>query len=348
MRRGLRIGLIVIAVPIVLGLLLWGALLSVGNTLWGRQQIESLVAHLTSNHVRLTGLAGNLPDHLTLRELQLADGQGIWLTAENLELTWHPWALLERRVALGTGHVQRIDWARLPVSQSHRPGHARIPDIDARDLSADTVNLGAALVGTPATVTLHASAHLRTVVDMQLAFAGTRLDGPGTYSVQWAFDEKRMDAVFNLREPAHGPLAGLLGVAAIGAVEVSGELSGPRLAEHLTLRADLGDLHASASGAVDLVHHAADLDYSVDAAAMAPRADLSWQQLHAHGNWHGPLATANAAAEVQLSALVLPDGCESVRSMPRSQRRPASSAPARASKGPACRKCPQASWRVRR
>ncbi len=309
MPRRLRIALVILAVPILLGAMLWGALLTLGNTDWGRQRVESLVAYLTSNHVRLIGLGGELPGRVTLRELQLADPQGIWLQAENLEVaTWHPWALLERRVALGTGHIQRIDWFRLPIAQSHRPGHARIPDIDARDLTADIVHLGPGLVGMAATLNLHASAHLRSLVDMQMAFAATRLDAPGTYSLQLAFDQKRMDAVVNVREPAHGPLAGLMGVAAIGPVQVAGELSGLRRAEHLTLHADLGDLHAAATGAVDLVHQAADLEYSADATAMAPRADLSWQQLHVRGTWHGTLATAMAAGQVQLLALVLPDG----------------------------------------
>ena len=309
MPRRLRIALIVIAVPILLGAMLWGALLTLGNTDWGRRHIESLVAYLTSNHVRLIGLGGDFPDRVTLRELQLADTQGVWLHAENLEvLTWHPWALLERRVALGTGHIQRIDWFRLPVSQSHRPGHDRMPDIEARDLTADTVHLGPALVGTAATLNLHASAHLRSLVDMQMAFAATRLDAPGTYSLQLAFDQKRMDATINLREPAHGPLAGLFGVGAIGAVQVAGDLSGPRAAEHVNLHADLGDLHATAIGTADLTHRAADLEYSADATAMAPRADLSWQQLHVRGTWHGTLATAMAAGQVQLLALVLPNG----------------------------------------
>jgi translocation and assembly module TamB len=309
MPRRLRIALIVIAVPLLLGAMLWGALLTVGNTAWGRQRIESLVAYLTSNHVRLIGLGGDFPDRLTLRELQLADAQGIWLQAENLEvLTWHPWALLQRRVALDTGHIRQIDWYRLPVSQSHRPGRGRMPDIEARDLTADIVHLSPALAGIAATLNLHASAHLRSVVDMQMAFAATRLDAPGTYSLQLAFDQKRMDAALNLREPAHGPLAGLLGVAAIGAVQVTGTLSGPRQGERVNLHADLGDLHASASGTVDLTHRAADLEYSADASAMAPRADLSWQQLHVRGTWHGTLATAMAAGQVQLLALVLPNG----------------------------------------
>ncbi len=309
MPRRLRIALLIIAVPILLGALLSGALLTVGNTDWGRRHIESLVASLTSNHVRLIGLGGELPERVTLRELQLSDAHGIWLRAENLEVArWRPWALLERRVALDTGHIQRLDWFRLPISESHRPGHGRIPDIDARDLTADTVNLSPALVGIAATLNLHASAHLRSLVDMQMAFAATRLDGPGTYALQLSFDQKRMDATVNVREPAHGPLAGLLGVAAIGAVEVSGTLAGPRQAEHVTVRADLGELHAATSGTVDLVHRAADLEYSADASAMAPRADLSWQQLHVRGTWHGSLATAMAAGEVQLRALVLPDG----------------------------------------
>jgi translocation and assembly module TamB len=308
MRRTLRITLIVIAVPILLVALLWGGLLTVGNTIWGRQRIESLVADLTKNDVRLLGLGGDLPDRLTLRELQLADAQGIWLDAKNIDATWHPWALLERRVAVGTAHAQRIDWFRLPKARSHHTGHTRIPDIDVHELTSDTVNLSAALVGTTATLNLHASAHLRSLEDMQMTFAATRVDEPGTYSLQLAFDRKRMDGAFNLREPAHGPLAGLLGVAAIGAVQVSGELTGPRQAERVNLHADVGDLHGHATGVVDLLHNSADLEYAADATAMAPRADLSWQQLQIRGNWHGTLATAVAAGDVQVRALVLPDG----------------------------------------
>jgi translocation and assembly module TamB len=308
MRRQIRIAVIIVAVPVVLVVLLWGALLTVGNTVWGRQQIEVLVADLTKNDVRLLGLGGELPYRPTLRELQLADAHGVWLQAWNIEATWHPWALLEGRVSIDTGHVQRIDWSRLPVARSHSTKRARIPDIDLHEATADTVHLGAALAAAPATLNLHASAHLRSIDDMTLAFAATRLDAPGTYSVQLAFDRKRMDGAFNVREPDHGPLAGLLGVAGIGAIQVSGNLAGPRQSEHVAVQAQLGNLHATATGAVDLVHRSADVDYAADAPAMAPRTDLSWQRLHARGNWHGTLATVSASGEVQVLALVLPQG----------------------------------------
>ena len=308
MRRRYRIALIVLAVPLLLVGLLWAALLTVGNTDFGRQHIESLVAYLTKNNVRLLGLGGQLPYRPTLRELQLADAHGVWLQAWNLQATWHPWALLERRVSVDTAHAERIDWSRLPFSQTHSTKRARIPDIDVHEATADIVHLSAVLAAAPATLNLHASAHLRSVDDMTLAFAATRVDAPGTYSVQLAFNRQRMDAAFNVREPAHGPLAGMLGVAAIGAVQVSGTLAGPRQSEHVDLQAQLGDLHATATGAVDLVHRSADLEYAADAPAMAPRPDLSWQRVHARGNWHGTLADVTASGEVQALALVLPQG----------------------------------------
>jgi translocation and assembly module TamB len=306
MTRRLRITLIVAAVPVLLVALLWGALLTVGNTVWGRQHIESLVAYLTHNDVRLHGLGGDLPDRPTLQKLELADAQGIWLTAQNIEAVWNPWALLQRRVAVQSARAQRIDWSRLPVSHSHNARPASIPDIDVHEATVDTVNLSAALAGTASTLNLHASAHLRSLTDMQLALAATRMNGEGTYSLQLAFDRTRMDGAFRLREPGHGPLAGLAGISAIGDVVVSGDLTGPRQAEHINLHADLGDLHAHATGVVDLVHASAGLEYAVDAGAMAPRADLSWQQLHVRGNWQGTLATAMASGKVQAQGLQLP------------------------------------------
>ncbi len=306
MTRRLRITLIVAAVPVLLAALLWAALLTVGNTVWGRQHIESLVAYLTGNNVRLQGLGGQLPDRPTLQKLELADAQGIWLTAQNLEAVWDPWALLERRVAVQSAHAQRIDWSRLPVSHSHSTRRPSIPDIDVHEATVDSINLSAALAGTASTLNLHASAHLRSVTDMQMAFAATRVDGVGTYSLQLAFDQTRMDGAFRLREPGHGPLAGLVGVPGIGDVVVSGDLSGPRQAEHVNLHVDLGDLHGHATGVVDLVHASAGLEYAADASAMAPRPDLSWQQLHVRGNWQGTLATAVASGQVEALALQLP------------------------------------------
>lgn len=307
MIRRLRIALIIAAVPLVLLVLMWGALMTVGNTDFGRRHIESLVAYLTRNDVRLIGLGGEFPYRPTLRELQLADTHGVWLQAWNIRAVWQPWALLEGRVSIDTAHADRVDWSRLPVASGHtthkRP---RIPDIDGREAAVDIVHLGAALAAAPATLNLHASVHLRSIDDMTLAFAATRLDAPGTYSLQLDFDRRRMDGAFHLREPPHGPLAGLMGVAAIGAIEVSGSLSGPRQAEHIALQAQLGDLHATATGAVDLVRHAADLEYAADAPAMAPRPDLSWAKLHVRGDWHGALANVTANGEVQTLALVLP------------------------------------------
>ena len=308
MRGPVRIGLIVLAVPVLLVGILCAALLIVGNTDRGRQHVESLVAYLTKNDVRLLGLGGVFPYRPTLRELQLADANGVWLQAWNIEATWHPWALLEGRVSIDTAHAERIDWSRLPVSRTRSTRRARIPDIDVREATADIVHLSAALAAAPATLNLHASAHLRTLDDMTLAFAATRLDAPGTYSAQLAFDRRRMDGAINVREPEHGPLAGLLGVAGIGAIQVSGNLAGARQSEHVDLQAQLGAAHATATGLVDLVHRSADLEYAADAPAMAPRPDLSWQRLHVRGNWHGTLADVTASAEVQALAVVLPQG----------------------------------------
>ncbi|HTY94072.1 MAG TPA: hypothetical protein VMC02_09300, partial [Steroidobacteraceae bacterium] len=304
--RWLRITLIAAAVPVLLCGLLLAVIATLGNTAGGRQRIESLVAYLTASQVRLQGLGGDLPDHLTLRTLQLSDTHGVWLTAADIDLHWHPWALLQRHVALETVHARRIDWLRAPVFGSRDAGPRRIPDIDVRELTGDTVNLSAALAVTAATLNLHASAHLRTLEDMQLAVAATRLDGEGTYSLQLAFDKARMDGAFRLREPLHGPLAGLLGVPDVGAVQVAGDLGGLRQAERLAVHADVGALHADVTGAVDLRQGSADLDYAADAGAMAPRADLSWRRLHLRGTWRGTPATALATGELQVLDLAAP------------------------------------------
>jgi len=120
--------------------------------------IERLTFTLTGGYVKLSGLGGSFPAHLTLERLELIDRGGVWLTAEGIAVNWSPWALLERRIAVEEVRAARVDMERTPLGEpSSGGGPVSIPHIDIAQFSLGEVHLGAQLAGRPATLSCAAA-----------------------------------------------------------------------------------------------------------------------------------------------------------------------------------------------
>ncbi len=273
-----------------------------GNTPAGRSLIERLTYRLSGGYVKLTGLGGTFPAHVTLDRLDLIDAHGIWLTAEHVMLTWEPYALLTNTVRVDDLHVVRVHVERAPYS-AHPNDHISVPHIEVTRSVAERVELGAALVGSPAALAVRASFHMRSLEDARSEFIARRLDGEGEYELHVAFDPARMDASLKLHEPAGGPLEHLLQLPGLGALTANVQLAGPRSAERINLVLDVGDLHGRAQGTVDWVKRSADAEYSLESTALSPRADLSWQKISLQGHWRGPLTTPTADGLLKVEKL---------------------------------------------
>ncbi|HXA93677.1 MAG TPA: hypothetical protein VNU73_10540, partial [Steroidobacteraceae bacterium] len=167
MRRAVIIASSVVGALLLLALALVVAVLIIGNTDSGRTLIARLTAQWTSGQVRLAGLNGSFPSALNLERLELADEHGVWLSAERVSLRWSPWALLERDVRIDSLTVARLHIERRPVTSSapSKSSSFSIPHIDVTTASVDTLELGAELAGVPASLTVRASAHLRSLED---------------------------------------------------------------------------------------------------------------------------------------------------------------------------------------
>ena len=281
-----------------------------GNTDSGRALIERLTHRVTSGHVALSGLAGSFPQQLTLAHLELSDEQGIWLTADRITLSWSPLALLAQRVQVETLHAASVDMQRLPQSssQSRSSSPPSIPRIDVADLKVELVKLGPALAGTTASLVLAGNAHLRSVEDMVFDATAHRIDGDGDYALHLRFDPTRMDLALNLHEPAGGPLENLLQLPGLGALVATVNLSGPRTAERLELSVDAGPVRGRAQGNVNFTDLSADLEFTFDSRALAPRPDIAWQRASVRGEWHGGIKAPRASAHIEAVQLQLPGG----------------------------------------
>ncbi len=291
MSRTVRLSVGVIAAVLLLTVVVIGVVMVGGNTDAGRGLIERMTYKLSAGHVKLTGLGGSFPTQLTLRELQLIDPHGAWLTAADVSLTWSPSALLKRRIQIDTLKVALLQVDRAPFSASQGGGNASTPHIEVGELAIARVALGAPLVGTAATLSLQGNLRLRSLDDADANVVAHRLNGSGDYTLHLRFDARRMDGSLALNEPADGPLEHLLTVPGLGALAATVTLAGPRDAELVDVELKAGGLQASLKGTVDVTHRSAQLGYSVNARAMTPRADLSWDDMTGHGSWHGPLSS---------------------------------------------------------
>ena len=260
-----------------------------GNTDPGRRLIERLTSQLTGGTVQLAGLGGAIPMQLTLDQLQLRDRQGVWLSADHVSLRWHPIEYLRNRVHVDTLQAARLHMERTPVSDGKRGGNATIPDIEVGDFKIGVVELGAPLVGTPAAFTATGRLQMHSLEDANADLVAHRTDGDGDYVLHASLDPSSMTGSLSVHEPAGGPLENLLSLPGLGALSANASVAGPRSAERVDVTVDAGNLHLHAQGSMDLIRSTADLDYSLQAAALAPRPDLEWSRLALQGNWHGSL-----------------------------------------------------------
>jgi translocation and assembly module TamB len=282
-------------------------LLLVGRTDGGRALLAELTAQLTGGAVTLRGLGGHWPNALTVDHLELRDGSGVWLTADRIALSWHPFALLRNRVQVDALAVDAIDVKRRPATAATPHAHSpSIPRIDVAQWNVRALELGAAVAGRSAVLTGHGIVTLHALNDAVILADLTRIDGDGSYVIDLRFDAQRLDASLRVKEPAGGPLENILQLPGLGALSGSVNLHGPRNGAVIAAELDAGELHGSAQGSLDLAAGAVDLTVSVHAPALQPRPDLAWRRLALDAHWRGDLRTPFAAADLAVDGLQLP------------------------------------------
>jgi len=189
MRRTWRIIGWTLGAVLTLIVALCAAVLIAGNTARGRVLIERATAQLSNGHVRLSGLSGSFPAAIDLRQLQLADQQGAWLTAEGISLRWSPLALLGRHLNIERLQLARLAIERRPASEPSQQGsNSRLPHIDIGQLSIDALELGAELTGLRATLSVKGTAHVVSLSNATLNLTARRIDAPGDYEARLRCD----------------------------------------------------------------------------------------------------------------------------------------------------------------
>ena len=152
-------------------------------------------------------------------------------------------------------------------------------------------------------MSVQGNVHAVSLQDADAAFHVKRLDAPGTYELSGHVDPASIKAELNIAEPAQGLLAGLAKVPDLGELSVQVNVEGPRNAEAMRLAVAAGPLRATGQGKVDLIGQSLDVDLTVAAPAMAPRPDVSWENVSLNAHVHGPFTSPDASGQVRIAGL---------------------------------------------
>ena len=134
-----RVG-IVFVVLIILALV---ALRGLALTSFGRSFVEQRIEQISvrGQMITLEGLHGDLLGRFQINELSVSDVEGVWLYAEDIDIRWHPLALLNGRYHVESALVRHLDIQRRPELKEPDPPKSDGPSSPPR-LNLDHIAFG--------------------------------------------------------------------------------------------------------------------------------------------------------------------------------------------------------------
>jgi translocation and assembly module TamB len=215
-----------------------GALLVLTKTERGRDNLAGLVSSLASNadrKVTVSGIDGIWSGALTVDHVVLEDREGAWLVARKVAVDWSPLALLSKNFSADRIAADRIELARLPVtnSQPSQSGSTSLPvSIDVKHIDLPDIALGQALAGSGiAELTAKGAVKVDAApLAVQTNLNVTRRDGKQgnvDAKVHFAPADDKLDLDLKASEPAGGIIANLLNLPDAPPVDIVVSGTGP-------------------------------------------------------------------------------------------------------------------------
>lgn len=200
--------------------------------------------------VQIYGFAGALSSKATIDRLTVADGDGVWLTLENVALTWDRLALFGGKIEIQELSAGKIDLARMPKSPASAPAPEAAPfqlpnlpvaiNIDA--LHADDIALGPTILGEAVDFSLDGNVNLAGGEGAAKITANRLGDKTGTFDVDASYANATniLGLNLSLEEGADGIVARLLNLPGAPSLKLAVQGTGPipQYGANLTLDTD--------------------------------------------------------------------------------------------------------------
>ncbi|HTJ90696.1 MAG TPA: translocation/assembly module TamB domain-containing protein [Acidocella sp.] len=295
------------------GLLVLLAVLAVGglviglNTDAGRQFAVAQINRLVGPEIAVSGLGGHFPSDLKLASLRVADAQGTWLSGEDLELRWHPVALLHRNLHVTALTAARLTILRRPAATAGRStGTFPAVSVELDRLAVPKLTLEPAIAGRAVTLDVTAAARLPQLRDFNLAnlrqgsatLSATTPEG-AIYRMMAAIDRDKVQTTLHVAEPAGGVIGQIAAPQIHAPLALDLSLAGPRGHAAVNFALALGAARLAGHGTVGLIPQTPSADLTVDVPALAPFGVFVGQQIA-------------GSTTMQLRAAGQPDGSTTV------------------------------------
>ena len=171
----------------------------------------------SSTRVSIGAVDGALSSDATIRNVAIADRDGVWLRLDRARLIWRRAALFSRRLEVDRLEIGKLEVLRRPVSgeeaapASNEPLLPELPvKIEVKAFSLAELALGEPVVGAAARLSASGSTKLGPPSEgLDLTLEARRLDAAGRFSAKLAFvpQGERLDLRFEFDEPAGGLVA---------------------------------------------------------------------------------------------------------------------------------------------
>jgi len=204
------------------------------------RQIQNLLSG-AGRDVDIVGFQGALSSSASFQRMTIADDEGIWLTLEDVVLSWNRSALLRGRLEVQELSAARIDIPRLP-----NPAEDALPEPEAKPftfpqlpelpvaINIEAINIAQVSLGTPLVgqaVELRMNARARLNDDgLDMAFSANRTDGRrGVFDLtaNLSRSDDLLQALLQVSEQEGGIAATLLAIPETPSVELSIRTDGP-------------------------------------------------------------------------------------------------------------------------
>jgi translocation and assembly module TamB len=276
---------LVVVLPVAAVAVVWIGL----NTGAGRQCAVREINKLAGPGVQVAGLGGHFPADVMLRHLALADADGVYATADGLQLRWRPLQIFSRHLDVSVLRAASVDVERAPVAgQNNRSGSNPsfgLPKlrVDVDQLTIGALHVAPSLAGQDVTLGLGGSAHLADL-DLQnpahdQLILNADAAGKGSYQLAAVLEQHEIDARVKIAEPPDGLLGHLAGPQLHAPLNVDLSLAGPQDSAKLAYAASFGAAAVNGAGTLALNPNAPQADITLNVPALAPVAALAGENL---------------------------------------------------------------------
>jgi translocation and assembly module TamB len=282
------------------------------NTAGGRAVAVAEINHFAGPGVQVARLGGHFPAYITVGHVTLADANGVYATADGLELRWTPLALLSWHLDIARLRAASIDVMRAPKASQHAGSsssdglpHLRV-DIDR--LQIGRLHVAPALAGQDVALTVGGAAHLRDL-DVQTpgedSIALTAdTGGKGHYALTALLRNQTIDAQLHVAEPPDGLLGHLAGPRYHLPLNLNLSLAGPRDSSKLMFDAAFGAAAVNGAGMLALNAQTPAADVTLNVPVLAPVAALLGQDMTGSAKLHLVARRTGATTDLTLNGHV--------------------------------------------